>query len=259
MGQEMMMMLFGVLPAFALVGYVCWLDRRQPEPLSWIFRGMGYGVGSVLLALLLDGLMASVMPCTAAEGTVSRGLYTAFLQAAVPEETAKLVMLWLLVKKNPYFDERMDGIVYAVAVAMGFAACENVGYLFDNVETWQSVAFSRALFSVPAHFAFAVLMGYYYGLVHFDPERYGRYRLMVLLSPVVAHGVFDGLLMVSPALGEGLAAVVYVVFLYFCIRLHRFCRTRVTAQLQRDKRDLDAQAFAKALGQFGHYSKDERA
>lgn len=37
----------------------------------------------------------------------------AFLLAAIPEEFAKLFMLWLLLRKNPFFDERFDGIVYA--------------------------------------------------------------------------------------------------------------------------------------------------
>ena len=44
----------------------------------------------------------------------------AFLLAAIPEEVAKLFMLWLLLRKNPFFDEHFDGIVYAVCVGLGF-------------------------------------------------------------------------------------------------------------------------------------------
>ena len=40
----------------------------------------------------------------------------AFLLAAIPEELAKLIMLWLLLRKNPHFDEKFDGIVYAVCI-----------------------------------------------------------------------------------------------------------------------------------------------
>ena len=84
-----------------------------------------------------------------------------------------LVLLILLknwnvvVRKNKYFDERIDGIVYAVAISMGFAAFENVLYLVDNYEEWLSVGLSRAVLSVPGHYAFAVLMGYYYSKVYF--------------------------------------------------------------------------------------------
>jgi len=259
MSQELLILLFGVLPAFLLVGYIYKLDSYQREPFKQLLKGMAYGVGSILVALFLAEVIAVILPCNAEENSIGRALYTAFLQAAVPEEMAKLAMLWLLVHKNPYFDERMDGIVYSVAVAMGFAGFENVTYLFSNIEDWRSVAFSRAIFSVPGHFAFAVLMGYYYGLVHFEPSRYGRYRIMVLLSPIVAHGTFDGLLMLSPAMENGVAAILYIVFIFFCIRMHRFCRTRVSMQLKRDKDAQYTQDFAKSLGRFGNYNKNEKS
>ena len=35
----------------------------------------------------------------------------AFLVAALPEEGFKLLALWLILRKNPYFDEHFDGIV----------------------------------------------------------------------------------------------------------------------------------------------------
>mgnify|MGYP006391493201 CR=1 FL=1 len=57
---------------------------------------------------------------------------TAFFGAAIPEEIAKFFMLWLLLRKNPYFDEKMDGIVYAVCVSLGFAALENIFHTIHN-------------------------------------------------------------------------------------------------------------------------------
>ena len=92
-------------------------------------------------------------------------LWNAFVGAAMPEEATKLLMLWLLLRRNKYFDERFDGIVYACCIGMGFAGTENVLYLFGNIENWQSVAVSRAIFAVPGHFMFAVAMGYFYSNV----------------------------------------------------------------------------------------------
>ena len=61
----------------------------------------------------------------------------------------------------------------------------------------------RALISVPAHYFFAIIMGYYYSLAHF---RIGKSKTMdalsALLVPVVAHGIFDALLFIS-AMNEG--------------------------------------------------------
>lgn len=79
---------------------------------------------------------------------------TAFFGAAIPEEIAKFLMLWLLLRKNPYFDEKMVGIVYAVCVSLGFAALENIMYLFTNAEAYLSVGIARAIFAVLGHFCF---------------------------------------------------------------------------------------------------------
>ena len=78
--------------------------------------------------------------------TVADSVRCAFWGAAIPEEAAKLLMLWLVLRRNRHFDENMDGIVYAVCVSLGFAAVENVEYLFANSESFLSVGFSRAIF-----------------------------------------------------------------------------------------------------------------
>ena len=52
-------------------------------------------------------------------------------------------------------------------------------------------AVSRALLSVPAHFLFAVIMGYYFSMGKFHPENRTRYMVLSLVLPVVAHGLFD--------------------------------------------------------------------
>lgn len=56
---------------------------------------------------------------------IKKAITDSLLFAAIPEELAKLFMLWLLLRKNPFFDEHFDGIVYAVCIGLGFAALEN--------------------------------------------------------------------------------------------------------------------------------------
>lgn len=102
----------------------------------------------------------------------------AFFGAAIPEEIAKFIMLWLLLRKNRYFDEKMDGIVYAVCVSLGFAALENIMYLYSNEETYLPVGIARAIFAVPGHFYFGILMGYYCLLAKFYSKTPKRIRLL---------------------------------------------------------------------------------
>jgi len=156
----------------------------------------------------------------------------AFFVAALPEESFKLLVLWLLLRKNPYFDEHFDGIVYAVCVGLGFAALENVSYVLGN-EEWLSIAVSRALLAVPGHYAFAILMGYYYSIYHFV-DRSPKIAACILLVPVVAHGIYDSLAMsgmVNPYVG----GVSSLLLIYFCVKMHKIAKTNMLALIQKDR------------------------
>ena len=157
----------GILPAILLVFYIYLRDRYQREPLGQILKAVFYGVISAGIAIVLESSLKSIGMLIDQPATWIGALWNAFVGAAMPEEATKLLMLWLLLRRNKYFDERFDGIVYACCIGMGFAGTENVLYLFGNIENWQSVAVSRAIFAVPGHFMFAVAMGYFYSKIHF--------------------------------------------------------------------------------------------
>ena len=127
----------------------------------------------------------------------------------------------------------MDGIVYAAAVSLGFAGLENVMYLF-SAEDWVSTGIVRALFSVPAHFFFGILMGYYYSLVRFDPITPSINRFWVLGAPIIAHGIFDSILFSAGVLPEGLSLVIMIVFIWFCNSLRKQASRRIRAHLVMD-------------------------
>lgn len=138
----------------------------------------------------------------------------------------------MVLKKNPFFDEHFDGIVYAVCVGLGFAAVENISYVFSH-DDWASVAISRALLAVPGHYAFAVLMGYYYSVYHFV-NRSPKVAICVLLAPVMAHGIYDALAMAS-LVNPYVGGIGFVVLIYFCIKMHKRAQAKVVALVKKDK------------------------
>ena len=220
-----------LLPAILLWTYI-WKQDAQPEPTNWLVKAVLYGIGIAIPVALLEMVIESVLfdgdPTTLFGTTVQ-----AFFVAALPEESFKLLALWLVLRKNPYFDEHLDGIVYAVCVGLGFAALENVRYVGGAEENWFSVAVTRALLAVPGHYAFAVLMGYYYSVYHFV-DHSSRTAACILLVPVVAHGVYDALAFsstVNPYFG-GISAIVLI---YFCIKMHKSAKSKVLALIERDR------------------------
>ena len=127
-----------LLPAIILLYYTYQQDKLQREPVKEVVKGFFFGALSVLVSLLISVPFMSMGLFPMELGSFPDAVRQAFLGAAVPEETAKLLMLWLLLRNSRYFDERMDGIVYAVSVGMGFAAFENVERSEEHTSELQS-------------------------------------------------------------------------------------------------------------------------
>lgn len=225
-----------VLPAIILLYYTYQQDKLQREPMKLVVKGFFYGCLSVFCSFFISvpALSLGVFPQEIA--SFSDALRQAFFGAAIPEETAKLFCLWLFLRKNPYFDERMDGIVYAVSVGMGFAAFENVEYLFASGTDWVTTGIGRSLTAIPGHFGFAVLMGYYYSLNHFDRYISPGAGLKMWLYPVLAHGIYDTIAMMASVTPE-LQGVILIAILLLCFQMVKWARMSMRRHLVADSAD----------------------
>ena len=230
MTQNILIFLLAVAPAIILITYIYLVDIKQREPIPQILKGFIYGIISAFIAIFAASFLADVQFYTDTFSNIVEAGRLAFWGAALPEEAAKLFMLWLLVRKNKYFDEHLDGIVYAVAISMGFAAFENILYLFDNYEQWFTIGIARAILSVPGHYAFAVLMGYYYAKVHFGISDLLKDKLMILLAPVFVHTIFDWILF-SISITPVLAILLLIIFIIFVIKMHQYANARIKEHL----------------------------
>ena len=118
--------------------------------------------------------------------------------------------------RTSYFNEKLDGIVYGVFAALGFATVENIIYVVFTYSNNPFIGLYRGIFSVPAHGVFGITMGYYLSLYKFNTDNKGKalnYRKS-LIMPVILHGIFDFILMANiPELT--LLFVPYVVFIWW--------------------------------------------
>ena len=226
-----------LLPAIILLFYTYQQDKMQREPVKMVVKGFFYGCLSVFCSFLISVPSMRMGLFTEEINSFWDAFRTAFFGAAIPEETAKLFCLWLFLRKNPYFDERMDGIVYAVCVGMGFAAFENVEYLFAAGTDWVTTGIGRSLTAIPGHFGFAVLMGYYYSLYHFDRYRAPGAGLKMWLYPVLAHGIYDTVAMMS-AVTPQMSGVITIAILLFCFKMVQWARKSMQKHLIADSSDF---------------------
>ena len=219
-----------VLPALILLFYTYQQDKMQREPLKMIGKGFLWGCLSVFCSFFISVPSMNLGLFPTEIHSFWDAFRTAFFGAAIPEETAKLFCLWMFLRKNPYFDERMDGIVYAVCIGMGFAAFENIEYLFAAGTDWVTTGIGRSLTAIPGHFGFAVIMGYFFSLNHFDRYRAPGAAVKMWLYPVLAHGIYDTVAMMAEVSPQ-LSGAITVAILLFCFQMVRWARLSMKRHL----------------------------
>jgi len=122
----------GVLPMFFFAWVIFWLDRYEKEPgplLAVVFLWGALIVAAA--AFLVNSLLgAGIYLFTHSEAAAN--FATSSLVAPIVEEFLKglaVFIVFLLARHE--FDSILDGIVYAAVVALGFAATENVYYIYQ--------------------------------------------------------------------------------------------------------------------------------
>ena len=240
MKEESLIIGLALLPVILLLLYIYIKDRKRPEPIVKLLLAFFCGVVSVFLSLFVSIPLSVYGFYPEVPADFWGSLRVSLFGAALPEELAKFFMLWLLVRSSRHFDEAFDGIVYAVSVGMGFAALENLFYLWDNTNDWLYVGITRAIFSVPGHFVFGVIMGYYYSLVRFGNKHSLKNKILVILAPVFVHTIFNTILFtidVTPLL----AGILQIGFLILCILMWRYAHRRIKEQYERDEMWISTQ------------------
>ena len=225
--------LVALIPAVFYILYVDMFDSHKPEPRRLLFVAALVGA-VVALAVTYSGLPIFPEGLQIKEAhPFVESLTIGFLRLAIPIEVILCAALFAFLSLNKYYDEYLDGIVYAVCVDLGFAAVENVSYVFGAQADWASTAISRALLAVPGHYAFAVLMGYFYSVYHFVDDS-PKTAVCILLVPVVAHGIYDALAM-SGIVNEYVGGIAFFVLIYFCVKMHKAANKKVLALIEKDK------------------------
>jgi protease PrsW len=187
-----------IAPALLILWLVVAADER-PGPPARIWTAFLLGAASISLLGLVRAPFMSLL--AAPENPwIAQALHSLF-GVALPEETVKiLVIAGISARRRPFADP-MDTVVYGAAAGLGFAAYENLAYLVQHAEMWQSLAALRSVLTVPFHGALGIIAGAYLAIArsgtalgahrhHRDWARISS-RILVLSGPVLLHAAFD--------------------------------------------------------------------
>ena len=204
-----------VLPPI-LLGITIWKSDKFPEPGKFLVASFLMGV-SIYLPLDFFIMIAedyigpflgldinyfyewrnggwkdenAVLPTN---GTFS---FMHFFRAAFLEEGLKFALLIFFCVRLSDLNEPMDAIVYGAAIGLGYAAMENIPYLYtDDPETsWTMAAVKDRYYPLIMHLGFGVLMGWLLSQNLFEENSSFKRRLMLILSlaiPVIFHGSYN--------------------------------------------------------------------
>ena len=187
-----------VAPALLILWLVVAADERPAPPVK-VWTAFLLGAASISLLGLVRAPIMSVL--AAPENPWVAQAMLSLFGVALPEEAVKILVIVAVSARRRPFADPMDTVVYGAAAGLGFAAYENLAYLVQHAEMWQSLAALRSVLTVPFHGALGIIAGAYLAIArsgtalganrhHRDWTRISS-RILVLLGPTGLHAAFD--------------------------------------------------------------------
>ena len=212
------LLVIAILPVILLGMYIYKKDKHK-EPRSLLVKLFVSGIISTFMVVIVSLLATFIFPFLNENHTTMTAIeffIYIFIFIALLEEVCKWLMSYYIGYKSKEFDEFYDIVVYAVFVALGFAAFENILYVFD-LQSIQ-VGIYRGLLAIPGHVCDGIAMGYYLSLAKYHEQKGNkkeekRNKIKSILIPAIYHGIYD-----YCCLSESniilITFIVFIIFLY---------------------------------------------
>ena len=209
MPMNLDLFVMAITPSIALLLVVYLTDRYDREPLQLLIKVFFYGILISIPVIIIETILSIF--------NVFHGLlnafYTAFIVAGLTEELFKRLVVLKTAYHHPAFNEKLDGIVYAVFASLGFATLENIIYVVFRYAHIDTTWIMRGILAVPAHMLFAVTMGYFLSLAKYAPDErlIQSFLRKSLIYPIILHGIYNFILMS----GNGILLLLLIPFMIY--------------------------------------------
>lgn len=208
----MLLMFFSVGPVAAVIASVVafipaviylmpllWLDRYDSEPFWLLALAFAWGA---LVSVIVSFVINTAIGMGAGSIDPNLGVIAgAVISAPIFEEGSKgLGLVLLLIFFRKYFDDILDGIVFAGVIALGFATVENVLYygrgILQGGAPGLAVLFVvRGIMSPFAHVTFTAMTGIGCGISRESHNIFVRVLMPILgyVLAVTLHMLWNGM------------------------------------------------------------------
>jgi RsiW-degrading membrane proteinase PrsW (M82 family) len=184
----------GLLPPLLWLWF--WLkEDPHPEPRRTLIISFILGMAAVPVVLFVEYLFYtfSVMLGIVERGEIAN-IFLLFGWAFI-EESSKFITAWWADLKRSVYDEPVDALIYLITVALGFAALENILFLFDIIKegpvTTAIAANLRFFGATLLHTVTAGIIGVSIALSFFHQEHRRRNIWGGIGLATLLHGAFN--------------------------------------------------------------------
>ena len=200
-----LLFILAVAPSSYLLWHFYHADKYRHESLRLLFFTFAIGAGMSIVAGIIESPYSQPSP----EASILILFLYFLLGIGLVEEVSKYLAVRVYAYRSTHFDEAIDGIVFGVAAALGFATVENILYVFQFGIVTGVV---RAIVTVPGHAFWGAIMGFYLG----QAKVQNKPTLVIQGLGIAAlfHGLFDTLSTILPDL-VGLVALAAFVWLTY--------------------------------------------
>ncbi len=175
-------------------------EDDHPEPRYWLFTIFLMGIALAPLVIFLEMVLARFFGYFELPKAIEGALLLIFI-APLVEELSKYGAVHMALNKNPILDEPVDGMIYVITAALGFAAIENVFAIFSYIPLGAPGYLNATLNFVSLRFISAValhglasgIVGYFFAVYYFI-KKDARLILVGLLGAAVLHGIYNFLI-----------------------------------------------------------------
>ncbi len=219
-------------------------EDRQPEPKSVILRVFIIGMLLTIPVIALSLVMSLALREMGVPVPLITFIGIVFI-AAILEELGKYLVVRRSVMESSAVDEPSDLMIYAITAALGFAAMENLFFLFPGRESLfvetpaffvQDLVAGSLIRFVSGTFLHALasgIMGYFLALSIMMTKYRRRLLWTGLLIAILLHGSYNFSIMASEGNAAWFMVAPILLLSMFVAVLILFARTRRMASICR--------------------------
>src|SRR3990167_11492088 len=188
-----------LLVALGLLPSLIWMfffyrQDCHPEPKYLITKTFLMGIIISPLAVLLQLGFKQIDSWTPFNTLIAQGSLF-FLWAAFAEEFIKYYAVRTIALTDSAFDEPVDAVIYMIVAGLGFAAIENILFLFrtipDGAQATLAVWTLRSVGATLLHALSSSLVGYFLAMSWFFREHAKKLVFVGIVLATVFHFTFN--------------------------------------------------------------------